>query len=130
MPYLYLGALDLKTMKWDRCFKLPDGNCRPWFFEYRGQLYLMNTVEERNRRYTNISRVRAWDTEWSFFNEIHPVEVLATIKECGSYFATASYGGAVYFVSTLNIESFGKLCLDFYNEDEVNEKLLKLFNEL
>ena len=126
LPYLYLSALDLETMKWDSHYKLPDGNCRPWFFVYREELYLLNTVEERTRRYTNISRVRTWDTEWKFFNGVHPVEVMATIKGCGSYFATASYEGEIYFVSTMNTESFGKLCLHFYSEDEVNEKLLAL----
>lgn len=127
VPYLYLGALNLEKMEWERHIKIPDGNCRPWFFEYRGELYLMNTVEERTRRYTNISRVRTWDTKWDVFDTLHPIEVMATLKGCGSYFATANCGDDIYFVATLNTESFGKLCLDFYNEDEVNAKLLKLF---
>ncbi|MBE6584781.1 MAG: hypothetical protein E7649_07420 [Ruminococcaceae bacterium] len=127
VPYLYLGALDLKSMKWERHFKVPDGNCRPWFFEYNDNLYLMCTVDEMTRRYTNICRVRTWDTEWDMFNNIHPVEVMATIKECGYYFATASYGDDVYFVCTWNTESFGKLCLKFFNEDEINKKLIQMF---
>jgi hypothetical protein len=37
IPYLYLGALNLKTMKWDKHYKLADGNARPWFFEYKDE---------------------------------------------------------------------------------------------
>ena len=125
-PYLYLGALDLDSMKWDKPFKLQDGNCRPWFFEYRGELYLMHTVDEKLRRYTNISRVRTWQTAWHVFDEIHPVELMATVKGCGSYFATAEHEGEIYFVCTRNTESFGKLCLHFYDEDEINRRLLGL----
>lgn len=127
IPYLYLGALNLKTMAWEHHCKIADGNCRPWFFEYQGDLYLLHTVEEMHRRYTNISRVRTWDTAYSFFNEWHPIEVMATIKDCGSYIATAPYNGDIYYVATKNTESFGKLCLRFFQEDEVNKKLLALF---
>lgn len=126
IPYLYLGSLDMKTMKWNPHYKVADGNVRPWFFEYKNELYLLNTTQERHRRYTNISRVRTWDTKFDFFNKYCPVEIVATIKDCGSYYATANYNDEVYFVSTLNTESFGKLCLSFYDEDEINSKLLAL----
>ena len=33
----------------------------------------------------------------------------------------------VYFVFVKHTESFGKLCLRFYDEEEVNRKLLSLF---
>ena len=126
IPYLYIGALNLNDMTWCAHHKIADGNVRPWFFEYKNELYLLNTTQEMYRRYTNISRVRTWDTEHSFFNDFCPTEIVATIKGCGSYYATANYNDNVYFVSTHNTESFGKLCLHFYDEDEVNNKLLSL----
>lgn len=126
IPYLYLGALDLKTMKWEQHHKIADGNSRPWFFEYKNQLYLMHTVEETIRGYTNISLVRTWETDFAFFNEYHPIDTMATIKNCGFYFATAEYNGEIYFVATKDTLSFGKLCLKFYDEDEVNKKLLNI----
>lgn len=129
IPYLYLGALNLKTGAWEEHHKLPDGNCRPWFFEHGGRLYLLNTTEEKDRHYTNLSRVRAWETPHEVFNRHHPVEVMATLKDCGCYFATAAHNGEIYFVATHNTESFGRLHLSFFNEDEVNRRLLALFNE-
>lgn len=128
IPYLYLGSLDLKTGKWYQHHKMPDGNVRPWFFEYKNELYLLNTTQERFRRYTNISRVRTWETPYTFYNEPCPAEVVATLKDCGAYYATANYGDDIYFVTTLNTESFGKLCLDFFDEDEINKKLLSFFD--
>ena len=130
IPYLYLSYLDLKTMLWKQHYKLPDGNVRPWFFKYRGELYLLNTVEEYHRRYTNISRVRAEDTVHTFYNNRSPVELMATIKDCGSYFGVYPYGDDVYFVSTLNTESFGRLSMHFSDPDTVNAKLAALFTEL
>ncbi|MBE6885202.1 MAG: hypothetical protein E7487_11465 [Ruminococcaceae bacterium] len=127
IPYLYMGSLNLKTMTWNPYHKIADGNARPWFFEYKNELYLLNTTQELHRQYTNISRVRTWDTPYQFFNDYCPTEIVATIKGCGSYYATANYGDDIYFVSTHNTESFGKLCLHFYDEDEVNNKLLSLF---
>ena len=55
------------------------------------------------------------------------MELLATLKNCGSYIATAEYNGEIYFVVTRNTESFGKLTLTLFDEDKVNEKLLSLF---
>ena len=126
IPYLYLASLELKTMKWNPHHKIADGNVRPWFFEYKNELYLLNTPQERSRRYTNISRVRTWDTPDDFFNDPCPTEIVATIKNCGSYYATANYGDDIYFVSTKNTESFGKLCLHIFDEDEINKKLLSI----
>lgn len=127
IPYLYLGALDLKTMEWKNHYKIPDGNSRPWFFEYQNELYLINTSEELFRRYINISRVRALDGFDACYTDFCPIETMATIKGCGCYLATANYKDAVYFISTHNTESFGKLCLQFFDEDKVNQKLLSLF---
>lgn len=130
IPYLYLGSLDLKAMKWNPHFKISDGNVRPWFFEYKNELYLLNTVHEMHRRYTNVSRIRVLNTGIPFYDEHSPIEVMATIKDCGSYYATAAYDGDIYFISTHNTESFGKLCLHFYDEDRVNQRLLTLFEEV
>lgn len=130
IPYIYLGSLNLKKMEWEHYYKIPDGNSRPWFFEKNGELFLLNTAEERNRRYMNISRVRTLDNfPQQFFNDHHPVELMATLKNCGSYIATAEYNGDIYFVVSHKTESFGKLCLHFYDEDEVNRKFLSLFKE-
>ena len=52
---------------------------------------------------------------------------MLTLKSCGSYIATATYNGNIYFVATLNTESFGRFSLHFYDEDYVNKKLLELF---
>ena len=128
-PYLYLSALDLKTLEWEAHHKIPDGNCRPWFFERDGSLYLINTTEEMHRRYTNISRVRVLDTPHRIFYENHPTEVVATLKDCGYYFATATANGNLYYVATHNTESFGRLCLRLFSEDEVNARLLATFGE-
>lgn len=127
IPYIYLGALNLKTMLWEEYSKIPDGNSRPWFFEYKGELYLLHTVEEMERRYTNVSSVRVLDSSYKFYFEQHPIEVMATIKNCGFYYATAEYKGEIYYIATKDTESFGKLCLRFFDEDEVNQKLLNLF---
>lgn len=129
IPYLYLGSLNLREMRWEHYYKIPDGNSRPWFFEEGDELYLLNTAEERARRYMNVSRVRILEGwEQPFFNDQHPIETLLTLKGCGSYIATAKYGGDIYFVVTRNTESFGKLCLRFYDEDKVNEGLISLFD--
>jgi len=130
IPYLYLGSLNLIEMRWEHHYKIPDGNCRPWFFEREGELFLLNTVEERRRRYLNVSRVRTLDgLPQPFFNNEHPTELVATLKGCGSYIATAEYQGEIYFVVTLRTESFGKLTLKLYDEDKVNDKLISLFEE-
>jgi len=101
---------------------------RPWFFAHKDELYLLNTIEEKTRTYTNISRVRVWETEYDCFNDHCPVDTIATLKDCGCYFATANDGDDVYFVCTRVTENFGKLCLDFFDPDEVNDKLLSLFS--
>ncbi len=130
LPYLYLSYLDLKTLEWKQHYKLPDGNVRPWFFVCRDELYLLNTVEEYHRRYTNLSRIRVMETPHSVFNDQSPVEIMATLKDCGSYFATAVCDGAVYFVCTRDTESFGRLSMNFSDENTVNRKLAEFFGGL
>ena len=53
---------------------------------------------------------------------------MATVKNCGFYWATAKVADEVYFVSTYNTESFGRLSLDFFDEELVNKRLLELFD--
>lgn len=128
LPYLYLSALNLETLKWDEYYKVPDGNSRPWFFEYKGELYLWNTISEASRLYSNISRIRCMEHQYRFYNEQHPLEIMATIKTCGRYFASAPHNGEIYYVSAVeNDFCFGKLCLDFFDEETVNRKLLEMF---
>ena len=127
-PYMYLGYLDLDTLTWGHYYKIADGNSRPWFFEKGGSLYLLHTTEEIYRRYTNISRIRVTDHDYNMMGDIHPIDTVATIKNCGSYFATYTYNNEVYFVCTQNTEKFGKLYLNFYNEDNVNKKFTALFD--
>ena len=38
-----------------------------------------------------------------------------------------NYNKDVYFICTHETESFGKLSMKFYNEEDVNKKLLDLF---
>lgn len=124
IPYLYLGAFNLQEKRWEYHYKIPDGNCRPWFFEKDGEPFLLNTVEEKGRRYLNVSRIRVID------GKTYPyTELVATLKGCGSYIATAEYCGDIYFVVTRNTESFGKLMLKVYDEDEVNDSLIALFEK-
>ena len=129
IPYLYLSALDLKKMRWEHAYRIPDANSRPWFCEYNNELFLINTLDEKDRKYLNFSSVRiieGW--QQPFFYEQHPVKNSVTLTDCGSYIATAKSNDEIYFVVTKDTESFGKLSLKLYDEDEVNKKLLNLFN--
>ena len=127
IPYLYLGVMDLETKKWLTYYKIPDGNVRPWFFEYKNELYLLHTIEEMSRRYTNISKIRVTDIGWDRHDDIAPIETMATLKNCGFYYATAEYNGEIYYVATRDTESFGRLALNFFDEETVNKKLLEIF---
>lgn len=127
VPYMYVGVMDLPTLTWKHHYKIPDANSRPWFFEYQNELYLINTIEEKYRRYCNISRVRTVDDANPIYKYRTPVETVATLRECGMYWGMAEYDGEVYFVCSKNTESFGKLCLELHNPDEVNEKFIELF---
>ena len=73
--------------------------------------------------------MRAEDSPIGFYNHYSPVEIMATIKDCGYYFAVYPYNDDVYFVSTLNTESFGKLSMHYFDPDAVNRKLAALFDE-
>ncbi len=123
LAHIILSLYDLDTKEWGKYYEIADGTCRPWFFIKDGELYLINTIEELYRRYTNISRV--FYDGW-FCRDI-PIEEKATLYDCGYYFATAEYDGRIYFVSSKDTISFGELKLTFEDPEKVNEKLLKLF---
>ena len=122
IPYLYLNAYDLQKGTWGREYKVPDGNVRPWFYSDGKDLYLMHTVEEYVRRYTNISRV----LYCNFLGACSPIETIATLYDCGSYFAVCEYEGKPYFVCTKDTISFGELKIRSYPPKEVNDKLMRL----
>lgn len=130
IPYMVLNAYDLKTGQWYEPNYLEDGNCRPWFFEKDGELYLINTTEEYYRRYANISRI-VRKPMWSPAGV--PTEPVATLYDCGFYFAVTEYEGHHYFVSSGPIEQhlvrFGELKLKLHDPEAVNEKLLQAFGE-
>lgn len=129
IPYLYLNYYDLEKGTWGEAYRVEDGNVRPWFFILKDELYLVNTVEELYRRYSNVSHVRVTNRNIAFFDDKMPIETLATIKDCGSYFAFYNEGDEIYYIATKNTISFGKLYTDFRTPEEVNEKLLALFGE-
>lgn len=109
IPYLYLAAFDLKEQAWNIPVKVPDGNSRPWFFVFEDRLYLMNTLDEKKRRYTNVSEVTSSGWNWKQGNSRLHVTPLCTLKDCGYYYATAVYDGHIYMVVTHNTLSFGQL---------------------
>lgn len=109
IPYLYLAAYDLKNGSWNIPVKVPDGNSRPWFFIRKDKLYLMNTLDEKKRRYMNVSEVTTSGWNWKQGNSRLHVTPLCTIKDCGYYYATAEYDDQIYMVVTQNTLSFGPL---------------------
>lgn len=124
IPYLLLSFYDLKENKWSDYYRFPDGNVRPWFFEWKGELYLLNTVDEFVRRYTNISKVT---TNFYLYNRT-PVETVATLKDCGSYMAIAEHDGRLFYVCSKDTVSFGEMKLILKNDEEVNGRLAELFS--
>lgn len=98
---LLLSYYDLRKGTWGPVTTIIDGNSRPWFFTENGKLYLMNTPD-KPRKYIDISEVSTSDGVVS-------VNKVATLQDCGHYYATASYKGMLYMVVTLNTESFGPL---------------------
>lgn len=122
IPYLLLSFYDLKENRWGDYYRVPDGNVRPWFFEWKGELYLLNTVDEFVRRHTNISKV----TTNFYLSNKTPVETALTLKDCGSYYAVAESGGRLYYVCSRNTLSFGEMKLDIRTPEEVNSRLVGL----
>lgn len=129
-PFMVLNAYDLKNGKWYDPNYFEDGTCRPWFFEKDGDLYLINTTEEYMRRYANISRI-VIKPQWKLAGVT--IDTIATLYDCGFYFAVTEYKGKLYFVASGGIEHhiirFGELKLAQYDIASVNDKLLSLFEE-
>ncbi len=102
---LLLSYYDLKKGLWGPLAAIPDGNSRPWFFTRSGRLYLMNTPD-KPRKYIDISEVKL---DGNQYDRTISVRKLATLEDCGYYYATASYRNQLYMVVTFNTESFGPL---------------------
>nr|DAG37222.1 MAG TPA: hypothetical protein [Caudoviricetes sp.] len=125
VPYLLLNSYNLKSKKWGTAYRIQDGNVRPWFFFKNDKLYLINTIEEYYRRYTNISNVLTS----GYVGASSPVKLVATLKNCGTYLATAEYNQNTYYVCTYKgTIYFGTLNLCEYDESEINEKFLALLD--
>lgn len=101
---LLLSYYDLKKGEWGPVTTIHDGNSRPWFFTQGRHLYLMNTPD-KPRKYIDISEVSLDRSS----GDAIAVNKIATLQDCGFYYATASHRGQTYMVTTLNTESFGPL---------------------
>jgi len=128
-PYLLFMKYDLENQAWCDTYKIEDGNARPWFFEYKDELYLFNTIEERKRRYANISKILTKNASHSRL--ITPVDTVATIFDCGAYLCFDVYEDRIYFICTKNSAThFGELKLKQCSNDTVNNRLIELFGDL
>lgn len=128
LPYMLISYYDLKEKRWGEPYMIEDGNVRPWFFEYKNELYLLNTADEHDRKFTNISRVRTLKTGIEFFDNNTPIDTVVTLGDCGSYYAVCNYEERLYFVSTRDTVSFGEICLDLKSPEEVNKRLAEFFS--
>ena len=99
---LLLSYYDLRRGTWGPVTSITDGNSRPWFFLHRRKLYLMNTPD-KPRKYIDISEL---SLDKGSAIEVHRI---ATLKDCGYYYAVAGHHGQLYMVVTHNTESFGPL---------------------
>ncbi len=123
-------AYDIENGEWYDPNYIEDGTCRPWFFEKDGDLWLINTTEEFVRRYANLSKLNdfpKWERPGVQFDTV------ATLFDCGFYYAVAEYQGRHFFVSSGDISHhiirFGELKITQRDPAQVNAKLLKLFEE-
>ena len=121
----------METGEWKEPYKVEDGNARPWMFEYRGELYLFNTIEEvgEGRRFSNISKIRTCKGAHNDKNV--PVDVVATLFECGHHYSCFVYNDRIFFSCSykgLGVV-FGELKLKQYSPQKINDKLIELFGE-
>lgn len=125
-PYLLLTRYNLDTGDWTEAYAIEDANSRPWFFVYKDELYLYNTLDEGWRRYANISKVR---TDKKAHNEKNsPIDTVATVYGLGSYHSLTIYEDRIFFVcSYMGTVHFGELKLKQYSPEKVNDKLIELF---
>lgn len=123
LPYLLLAFYNLQNNTWGTPYRIQDGNVRPWFYKKGDALYLINTIEEYFRRYTNISNVLTS----GYIGTSAPIKTIATLYNCGNYIATADYNNNTYYVCTYGgTIYFGTLDIAMYNEADINNKLLQL----
>ena len=99
---LLLSYYDLRRGVWGPVTSVTDGNSRPWFFLRRGKLYLMNTPD-KPRKYIDVSELSLGK------DSAIAVRKVATLQDCGYYYAVAGHRGRLYMVVTLDTESFGPL---------------------
>lgn len=128
-PYLLFYRYDIDKNEWIEPYKIEDGNSRPSIFEYKGKIYLYNTLEEPfPRRYSNISRIRTEQNAHNFRNA--PTEPVCTLFKCGNHHHFFVYGDRIFFScsNTARIY-FGELKFREYSTDKVNKKLLELFGD-
>lgn len=123
LPYLLLAFYNLANKTWSTAYRVQDGNVRPWFYTKNGALYLINTIEEYYRRYSNISNVLTS----GYIGTLAPIKTIATLYNCGNYIATSEYNGGTYYVCTYKgTIYFGSLNVIHHDETVINNKLLKL----
>lgn len=125
IPYLIFNSYNLSTGEWGREYKIQDGNVRPWFYNDGTNLYLINTIDEYDRLYTNISKIKTTN----YVGQSNPIEVIETIYNCGCYFAIAEYNNSVYYVcSYKGTIYFGEMKIYNYlaNCIDINNDLLNL----
>lgn len=101
---LLLSCYDLRKGTWGPVTEIADGNSRPWFFTRRGKIYLMNTPD-KPRKYIDISEISLKEGT----DDTVAVRKIATLQDCGYYYATSPYKGNIYMVVTFDTESFGLL---------------------
>ena len=83
---------------------------------------MLNTVEEHWRRFTNVSRV----IQLPYLKDRAYVECVATLADCGRYYATCEYEGHIFYVCSLGGLKFGELKLTLAEPEEINRKLTEL----
>ncbi len=126
---MIVNRYDLETGTWLDSYPIEDATSRPWFFIWRDEVYLFNTIEEAQRRYANISRVRTDRKAHNHKNA--PMDTVATVFLCGQYNSFFVYEDRIFFVCTLRgCIRFGELKLKLHNSEKVNERLLELFGDI
>ena len=127
IPYLIFNSYNLSTGEWGREYKVQDGNVRPWFYDDGTNLYLINTIDEYERQYTNVSKIKTT----KYVGKSNPIEVIETIYNCGCYYAIAEYNNNVFYVCTnKGTIYFGEMKIYDYSTNcvDINNKLLNLLD--
>lgn len=120
IPYLLLGYYNLSDSYWSAATEIPDGNSRPYFFVRNNKLYLMNTIQEYDRRYFNISQIK---TQHYSGTHIPISKVVSTYENVGHYYAVQDD----YIVCIKNTISFGLLSFRESDSYNVANRMLDIF---